>query len=99
MADFKGFGVPSSANEDNLLHARFAQFIELDEEGLEATGEVGAALFQLYAMLRAKRFTAAEAERVLNTLSQITLHKYAQGFIPTGEHGTWIFGQPDEEQG
>ena len=93
----KGFGVPNSANENNLLHARFARFIELDEEALEATGEIGASLFQLYALLRANRFEPKEAERVLKTLCGVTVKKYAQGFIPTGEQGTWIYGKPEED--
>ena len=86
MAD--GFGAPDSANYESLLHNRFASLLENDEQALEFTGQLGSELFQSYALLRAKNFSAEEARIVLTNLCEITLGKYAQGLLPfDGEEG------------
>ena len=85
----KGFGAPDSANFENLLHNRFASLLENDEQALEFTSQLGSELFQSYALLRSKHFSAEEARIALTTLCEITLGKYAQGLLPfDGEEGS-----------
>jgi len=78
-------GIPSSPSAEQLLNNRIAAFVEQDKLATEACTDLAAALFQFYALLRAERFTASEAEQALNIFCATTAEKYAEGLIPPME--------------
>ncbi len=78
-------GIPSRLSTEQLLNNRIAALIEQDEIAMEACTDLAAALFRFYAVLRAERFTAGEAEHALNIFCATTTEKYARGLIPPME--------------
>ena len=75
-------GLPHTANAEHLLNNRVASLIEQNDQAMDACTEVAGAMFRFYALLRAERFTAAEAEHALNIFCSATAGKYADGQIP-----------------
>ena len=75
-------GLPDTANAEHLLNNRVASLIGQNDQAMDACTEIAGAMFRFYALLRAERFTAAEAEHALNIFCSTTASTYAAGHIP-----------------